>query len=484
MKWHEISEKEWDCWVGRANYIVDSSTYDASVFEKYPLVGMPCMEDDNKKNKFYFQNVIALCNHYPEIKSRIFNVKNKISVENLYDFTYFQAFGELMEYIEKIELFEACYNIVETITPDSIIDYPLFDGVELPKLTEHDIFEILRFSPVPTMLTLVNRIQTSPGTALKIKQSIRDNQEETFLDCIIGSGISLDPVIASCHALVLLSSIQEGLAFFERCRNLENLFGTEDPTFRTPILKDEVLIKRLNTSIGQGEDAMLEYYSTIAPNVFYDLAWTFLYEIISITTILSEVCPNYELIRKFNDIIAQYQFLKEIQDGSGSIDKLESINRIRHIIPVAEEFKRKYIIDLPIPPTCGVKKDSRECFSGHTLRHEDDMLKLYRMLAGEGILNWDEETCFSFMYRTCIDYKPSPDDTKRLLKPIVWKGKRRELFAMVYHLFYGDTQLWKKCGSFFLDSKGEALIIPKGCINMAKSRTDRIENILKDKSFR
>lgn len=393
MNWHDISEKEWDCWAGRVNYIVDSSTYDASVFEKYPLVGMPCMEDDNKKNRFYFQNVIALCNHYPEIKSRIFNVKNKISVENLYDFTYFQAFGELMEYIEKIELFEACYNIVETITPDSIIDYLLFDGVELPKLTEHDIFEILSFSPVPTMLTLVNRIQTTPEITQNIKQSIRNNQEESFLNCILDSGISLDPILASCHALVLLSSIQEGLAFLERCKNSESLFGTEDPIFETPILKDEVLIKRLNTSIRQGEDAMLEIYSSIAPNVFYDLAWTSLYEIISITTILSEVCPNYKLIKKFNDIIAQYHFFKEIQDGFASLDKIKSINSISHIIPVAEEFKRKYIIDLPIPPSCGVKKDPRECFSGHTLRHEDDMLKLYRLLAGEGMLNWDENTC-------------------------------------------------------------------------------------------
>ena len=263
----------------------------------------------------------------------------------------------------------------------------------------------------------------------------------------------------------------------------EGNFGKTN-IFNTPIVKDAVLIKRIETSLEQSEAALADYCSDIAQNDLYNFVWISIYQSITIITLLSAVCPNYELIKKFNNLISHEEILKGIQEEYDTIDKIERIHHINFIIPVLEEFRSNFIIDLPLPPSCGKKKNTKECFSGYTIRYEADMNKLYRSLSNAGILTWDEDTCFSFMYRTCTDYRPSEEDTKKMLKPIVWKGELRDLLAMVYHLFYGDTRLWKKCEKFFLNPQGDILKIPKGCKNMAKAPTDKIEYILKDKTFR
>ncbi|MDE7436858.1 MAG: hypothetical protein K2M93_00075 [Muribaculaceae bacterium] len=481
MKWHDISEKEWKQWIERGNYVIDSSTYDSSVLHKYKFVEIPQTDDDNISAITYIQNVIALCNNYPEIKTRIFNAQSKINCEQVYQYAYFLAVHDLFEYIEKIGLLKACADIVKSITPDSLIGYSLFADVELPKLTEHDVFEVLRYIPMPTMLTLVNCISATQEIHMQVKECILKADEETFINLIVSNRISFDPIIADCNSLILLSSIKESLEWMENITegNIGKTF-----IFKTPIIKNDVSIKRLETSLEQGEEATVDYYLSLAQNEQYGSLLTHISFLITKITLLSTVCPNYELTKNFNNLIAQEEFLKEIQEKYGSIDKIECIHHDNFNLPILEEFKHNFIIDLPLPPSCGKKKDIRECFSGNTIRHEVDMTKLYRSLTNADFLNWDEDTCFSFMYRTCTDYRPSEEDADKMLKSIVWKGEVRDLLAMVYHLFFGDKQLWKKCKKFFLNPQGNPLKIPSGCINMAKAPTDKMENILKDKSFR
>ncbi len=481
MKWHDISEKEWRLWKERVDYVIDTSIYDDSVLYKYFFVGMYQKDNDNMSDLVYLQNVIALCNNYPEIKNRIFNGQSKISCEEIYQYTYLLAIDDLFEYIEKIGLLKACAHIVETITLDSLIDYPLFTDVELPKLTEHDVFEILRYIPVSTMLTLVNRISATQEINIQIKECVLNADEETFINLIVFNRLSLDTIIADCCSLIFLSSIKES---FELIEKITEGSICKTNIIRTPIVKDEVLIKRIETSLAQGESSLADYYSNIAQNDIYDLGWTLIYELITRITLLSAVCPNYELVKQFNNLIAQEEILKGIQEEYGTIGKIEHIYHINFIIPVVEEFRRNFIIDLPLPPSCDEKKDTRECFSGYTMRHEVEMNKLYRSLTNADIISWDEDTYFSFMYRTCTGYRPSNEDAEKMLKSIVWKGELRDLFAMVYHLFYGDTRLWKKCEKFFLNPQGDILKIPKGCINMAKAPSDKMENILKKQTLK
>ena len=207
MKWYNISKQEWKLWKERVKYIIDSSSYDDSVLNKYSFVAMPQMGNDNMNDLIYLLNVIALCNNYPEIKTRIFNAQSKISCEDMFQYAYFLAVGDLIEYIEKIGFWEACANIVETITPDSVIGYPLFTDVDLINtLTEHDVFEILRYIPVSTMLTLVNRISAPHEIHMQLKECIFNDDEETFISLIVSNRISLDPIIADCYSLILLSS--------------------------------------------------------------------------------------------------------------------------------------------------------------------------------------------------------------------------------------------------------------------------------------
>lgn len=482
MEWHDISIKEWELWKNRVNYVIGSSTFDQAIFDKYTYVGFKDCDFDSYEDLMYLQNVVALCNNYPEIKSRIFDTKDKISEENVYQYVYLIAYANLFEHTQKTGLWEASASIVNSITTDNLIDYNLFDGVELPKLTEHHIFEILRYSPVSTMLTLVNRLSATQEIIMQLKECILNADETAFVSIAVQNRISFEPIIASCYSLILLSSSKESITLFENLKN-DNICWGKAHIF-TPIVKDEVFVKRLNTAIEQGEEAMTQYSLSFKQNETYDSLWTDIYVIITKTTLLTTACPNYELIKKFNRIVAQDDLLKRIQSEYDTLDKIDKIYQNNFVIPIMEEFKRKFIIDLPLPPSNGDKKDPHDFFSGHTLRHKNVMLELYRLLVDEGILQWDEDTCFSFVYRTCIDYKPSQESTARMLKPIVWNGEQRDLLAMIYFLFYGDSRLWKKCSLFFLDSHGKMMILPKGCVNMAKAPTEKMENILKNKSFR
>lgn len=483
MNWHDISEKEWELWKERVNYVIGSSTIDQAIFKKYTYIGIKDGNYGIYEELMYFQDVVALFNNYPEIKSRMFNTKNKISEENVYQYVYSIAVANLYEYTLNIGLWEASASLVNSITTDNLIDYSLYDGVELPKLTEHDIFEILRYSPVPTMLTLVNRLSATQEIIMHIKECILNANEDKFISFVVQNCISFDPILANCFSLILLSSIKESITWFENIKNNKISWG-KTHIFKTPIVKDEVVIKRLNTSVEQGDEAMTQYCLSFEQNKLYSIFWTTIYELITTITLLSVTCSDYGLIKNFNSIVAQDDLLKSIQGEYDTLDKINRIHNINFIIPALEEFKRKFIIDLPLPPSCGENKDPNEFFCGHTLRHNDAMLKLYRLLVDEGILKWDEDTCFSFMYRTCIDYKPSKENTARILNPIVWNGERRDLFAMVYHLFYGDTRIWKKCRLYFRNSNGEEIKITKGCINMAKATSYKMENILKDITFR
>ena len=131
--------------------------------------------------------------------------------------------------------------------------------------------------------------------------------------------------------------------------------------------------------------------------------------------------------------------------------------------------------ELNIPKSIGKEKKSNEYFcyaSGKKEIDEVECRKLYKALADERLLEWNEETCFSFMYRMCPSYTPKKDTPS----PIIWLGTTRELFNLIWEYYEGSTKIWEKTRKFFHNING---IPPKinGAKNQAISPSARMQRI-------
>lgn len=328
------------------------------------------------------------------------------------------------------------------------------------------------------MLTLINKVSGPKDIIQILKKFVITKDETEFINCVLLNNISLDTIKEGCINFVLFDALQKAYSQSELDDNLD----TVSDVFKTPLLRDEVFIQRFFTAISQGEDAIFDYFSSLQNDEIYDAYVTHIYSTIPIVARLLEVCPDYQLVKQYNELIEKEQFFKDILTEYEDINKLKELCKISFIIPIFEEFKRCYIADIELPPSCGVAKDEKMFFSGNKLPRESYMRKLYRELVDENLLSWDEETFFSFMYRMSREYKPSIEDTEARLKPIVWKGEPRDLFTLIFTFFEGDTKIWKKCGKFFVDTQGNPIV--KGNKNMTKSITDLMKKILRNNSLR
>lgn len=132
--------------------------------------------------------------------------------------------------------------------------------------------------------------------------------------------------------------------------------------------------------------------------------------------------------------------LEEKIDPFGYADSVESL----------ENFKKEFLAELNIPKSIGKDKTPNEYFcyaSGKKEIDEVECRKLYKALADERLLEWNEETCFSFMYRMCPSYTPKKDTPS----PIIWLGTTRELFNLIWEYYEGSTKIWEKTRKFFHD---------------------------------
>lgn len=115
---------------------------------------------------------------------------------------------------------------------------------------------------------------------------------------------------------------------------------------------------------------------------------------------------NVESVKRIRRCISVWEYAEELEkwileekiDPFGYADSVESL----------ENFKKEFLAELNIPKSIGKEKNPMNILLCQWKKEIDEVecRKLYKALADERLLEWNEETCFSFMYRMCPSYTP------------------------------------------------------------------------------
>lgn len=185
----------------------------------------------------------------------------------------------------------------------------------------------------------------------------------------------------------------------------------------------------------------------------------------------SHICTNFEAVQQVNILISTWEYTKSLEKNMlyGDIALTDTYD-----CKALEMFKNKFIRELNIPESVGRAKDEKYYYCKSAKKEElseEKYFNLYKALANEGLLKWDEEVAFSFLYRMCENYKPQRNDPSQ----IIWQGDTRELISLIWKYHEDTTRIWAKTKKFFLDSEGQ---VPK--TNGAKNQivpTERMKKI-------
>lgn len=182
---------------------------------------------------------------------------------------------------------------------------------------------------------------------------------------------------------------------------------------------------------------------------------------------------DIEVVEQVRKYISIWKYARDLEKSilEEKIDPFDYIDDVKSF----EIFKDRFITELIIPQSIGNKKNASEyfcCASGKKELKEEECRKLYKVLVDEGLLKRDENIYFSFMYRMCPNYTPQRNNPS----PIIWKGKPRELFNLIWNYYEGTTKIWDKTKKFFLNSANNPLKI-NGIKNMAVKPTVRMKKI-------
>lgn len=489
MNIQDIINKYWDTWVNHAINVFNDvmETTDSSIFEKYRIFENAGSNEEINSTLTFLQRLAVLCIENGDIKNRLFSSSYHVSPMDFYQISYFLNLMSLAEDKAIQKLFLIAKNIIDSISDRSIIDNPFIPTEVEMELSEDEIFDILTRIPVNLAVNIVGNLNIDRKHKQNIKRFVLSNDLNGFIEYSITNCIDYVQIENICGSLILknlykesLNQISEyGVGFLSNETvalpewNDKKLFDLI--TERAPEVVREINLLTINA------DKAIQNLLSKPQDAILDSFWKGIYYAILFTKQLKNLCPNNELIDERDRIVYSVSLFQSVEERFSFAD---TYNLPNFVIPTIDEFKNHYISEIELPPSCNVKKSSDSFFNGNKMWTNADIFTLYKLLTEEGILSWDEATCFSFMYRMSRLYKPSDEIAKQLLRPIYWNGKNSELISLIFFFHEGETRMWKKCTNYFSKPNGERIKLPSGAVNSAKTISDRMNNILSNKCFR
>ncbi len=184
---------------------------------------------------------------------------------------------------------------------------------------------------------------------------------------------------------------------------------------------------------------------------------------------------NLDAVGHLNELIAKDPYLSYIEskyqnDGEPSTMFIKRNEQL-------DKFREKFVSQMTLPPNI-LGKGAKPIVDYIQSNKKQDYwycIKAYKELVGENMLDYNEDTFYSFVSRMANDYQGESIPDK-----IIWKGKIGELFYFLYWFSDGgDGRLPKKASSFFVDLENKPFK-SSGAINYYKGNPPiRLEKILK-----
>lgn len=489
MNLYDVLNKYWESWVNHAINVYNEvmETIDSSIFEKYRIFENAGGNEEINYTLSFLQRLAVLCIENGDIKDKFFTSNYHVTPLDFYQISYFLNLMSLSEDEDIQKLFLIANNILNSISDRSIIDNPFIPTEVEMELSEDEIFDILTCIPVNLAVNIIGNLNIDRQQKQEIKGLVLSNDLNGFIEYSITNCINYAHIENICGSLIMKNYYKESLNYISEYGvgvlandsvalpewNDKKL--SELMTERAPAVAREINSPTINA-----DEAMQNLLSK-QQDIILDSFWKSIYLAIIFTRQLQGLCPNNELIDERNRFVQSVAFFKSVEERFSFAD----VNTLPHfVIPTLDEFKNRYISEIELPPSCNVKKGSGAFFNGDKMWTDRDIFTLYKLLTEAGILSWDEATCFSFMYRMSRLYKPSEESVQQLLRPICWNGKTSELIALIFFFQEGDTRMWVKSKTFFCQPNNELIKIPSGAKNCASTISDRMNNILSNKSFK
>lgn len=490
-------DKYWESWVNHAAYVYNDivkTDDDYSNFDKYQIFENAGGDEDANNLLASLQRIAVLCIENSDVKNRVFTQKYGIKPVDFYQLSYFIYATTLQCDPDFQKLVIVSNSICNSVSDRSIIENPLFHPElcgEYENVSEDTVFDVLNCLPIGSVVNIIERLDIEREKRQALKEFIITNNSDRFIEYSILNSISYSRIENICISLLIKQTLQIILTpivnvFRETDSNTGNMLddfyaSISNPKFVNNVTKLYPEAEREINSYKLKSEDYTQYCIDRPQDILVDLLWKNVYTMIVITGKLRDLCPDIKLVEDRDNLIQSNPIFKTVE-ARFSINDLDSLPHF--IIPTLEEFKLRFITDMELPLSCKSDKPKGSYFDGNNGWEEKKILKLYRLLTEEGLLSWDEKTCFSFLYRMSNQYRPSNESSNQLLQPIYWKGEKRELLSIVFYFHEGDTTIWKKCGNFFCSPKGEPIEIKSGSKNSAQRLTDRMNNILSNSDFK
>lgn len=413
----------------------------------------------------------------PKVEKAFFGSDKIIDYADFYNIAYFYEILSICppQYDEFIMLIS---KEIESISLEKLISYE--EDIET-SISEWDFYDMLEKMTPKEISQIIEVIEVDRLKKNTLKKYILEKDSDNFANIILLHSIEYDRAAWIAQIWYSIALLKKSLTRFSRAdalskesiiSNLRSLIEDKHLYLNKQPLVDKQSIRNIYDIIEYIEH--LPSKPLQIENIDYHMIYNNINQTLSMSIYLHHnflhLTTNIENTKQVQKIISMWEHTKNLEEAilNKNINPIED----KFSCKVLEVFKDKFIIDLVIPESIKRKKMAEDffCESGLTT---DECRQLYNRLTEAELLSRDNETYFSFLYRMSFDYTPERNNPS----PIIWKGKPRELFSLIWNYHQNTTKIWEKTRNYFLDSNGDPLKV-NGAKNQIASKTIRMEKIL------
>lgn len=409
--------------------------------------------------------LLALCSIYIlEYEQFVFK---DLSHREFYDIAY------CYEYIYCAYLFSNEINLFCNVMKKLSLEKIIASAPEAKtSISEESFYDLLEEMPENDSSQIIEFIAVNRKIKTDLKKCISQKDRNNFKICIQSHYIEYDSAAAVAKAwhnaiqMRKLIVLQSNDGCDKRLQDATN-----------SILEDKNILfdqKRTEQMLICCEDENT-WIENMDGHYMYMQCHFFLAFAVHTFNTLSHLGTDINSIRQFAKCISESKYLKDLENRilNEGLDPFEYKEECR----ILEIFRRKFLERPKIPSSIADKKKDHNAYftysGGKKGLSEDECFRLYQALTEKKLLQWNDETYFSFLYRMCPSYTPERDNPS----PIIWQGTTAELFNLIWGCYRETTKIWKKTEAFFILPDNKKLNV-NGAKNHIKSGNPIIRNIL------
>ena len=427
--------------------------------------------NDSELNYYKAMYLIYIAEFTIEYKNYFSSSFHKINHIHFYNLAYCFAVISILSDDSLSELVSAVNFEMANISFQKLKnDKDLIE--DMANISEHEFYEIIKDLSLNEICDIIEIINAERETKTQLKLYVINKQEDEFIMFLLKNNIIYDKAASYAQLWTSIKSeVQlsnkiinkidtENLEFDdlkEECYNFKAYISNNSNYTNETFINDSIkLIEKIELL---NDEISLEVFPSLYTHYYQSIA-----VLISNHKILGKHCCNMKCYFEIQDIIDNNSLLKSIEETL--LNNECDYTKIHAYITTLNKFKELYLNNLIIPANNfkkrGIRKNENDYFIGKNIESYDSMYLLYKTLTKYDYLDWNNNTCTTFLYRMTPEY--IPENITPII--IIWKGEPKDLISLIWHFHEGCSKVWKKLETFFHLQYGQKIKI-----NGAKNQT-------------